>query len=72
MKKLKLDPETLEVESLHAFPESAVTGTVVGNAVSNLRCSSEYSCMMYTCDYAQTCMCTNASTCAGVTNCTLP
>ena len=44
MRKLKLDPDLLVVESFPAGPGAPAPGTVLANVESNARCNSEISC----------------------------
>lgn len=53
MRKLKLDVETLEVESFEAEPHDAERGTVVGrrliDGISEITCSCPTGCNANTC-----------------------
>lgn len=57
MKKITLDLDRLEVESVVASHENARVGegTVFGNAPSNAKCNSDFSCLPETCAF-QSCL----------------
>jgi hypothetical protein len=63
VRKLKLDLETLEVESFEAIPHDAERGTVVGrrliDGISEITCSCPTGCNANTC----------AATCVGRQTC---